>query len=169
MRAHWPTLDTYPLQVFLSNRRGGFYDGTAALFEGVPPRVQFPRELVIADFNGDGRPDIFVADHGYDASPGPGYPEHARALDAGRQAERRYVQPPAAVGLHVNEGGRSRRAEEKARGHATYPQTSPRPVPSAFSREITAATYPQKPVPKVLTVRRCFENRQLVIPISSYL
>ena len=73
VRAHWPTLDTYPMLILLNNRRGGFYDGTAAVFEGAPPRVQFPRELVIADFNRDGRPDIFVADHGYDASPGPGY------------------------------------------------------------------------------------------------
>jgi VCBS repeat protein len=73
VRAHWPTFDTYPLQILLNNRRGLFVDGTASIFEGAPPRVQFPRELLVAEFNGDGRPDIFVADHGYDAFPGPGY------------------------------------------------------------------------------------------------
>lgn len=73
VRAHWPTFDTYSMQILLNDRRGFFVDGTAALFEGPPPRVQFPRELLVAEFNGDGRPDIFVADHGYDASPGPGY------------------------------------------------------------------------------------------------
>jgi hypothetical protein len=31
-----------------------------------------PRKAIVADFNGDGRPDVFVACHGYDASPFPG-------------------------------------------------------------------------------------------------
>jgi hypothetical protein len=73
VRGHWPTFDTYPMRILLSNRRGGFVDGTTGIFEGAPPRVQFPRELVVSDFNGDGRADVFVADTGYDASPGPGY------------------------------------------------------------------------------------------------
>jgi FG-GAP-like repeat len=31
-----------------------------------------PRKAIVADFNQDGRPDIFVACHGYDATPFPG-------------------------------------------------------------------------------------------------
>ena len=38
------------------------------------PRTQHGRQIVVADFNGDRRNDIFVADHGYDAPPFPGHP-----------------------------------------------------------------------------------------------
>lgn len=31
-----------------------------------------PRQALVADFNGDGRPDVFLACHGYDAPPFPG-------------------------------------------------------------------------------------------------
>jgi FG-GAP-like repeat len=31
-----------------------------------------PRKAIVADFNNDGRPDVFVACHGYDAPPYPG-------------------------------------------------------------------------------------------------
>lgn len=31
-----------------------------------------PRKAIVADFNGDGRPDVFVACHGFDAPPYPG-------------------------------------------------------------------------------------------------
>jgi FG-GAP-like repeat len=72
-RHNRPTMDTYPLLMLLNNRHGGFYDGTSQIFEGAVPRVQWPRKVVIADFNNDGRPDIFIADTGYDHSPGPGF------------------------------------------------------------------------------------------------
>jgi hypothetical protein len=73
VRSQWQTFETFPVQILLSDRRGSFVDETATIFGGPPPRVQFPRELLVAEFNGDGRPDIFVADHGYDNDPGPGY------------------------------------------------------------------------------------------------
>ena len=67
---------TFPIGVFLGDGRGGFRDGSS-LFAGQIPRTQHGRQIVIADFNGDRRNDIFVADHGYDAQPFPG---HANAL-----------------------------------------------------------------------------------------
>ena len=64
---------TFPIGVFLGDGRGGFRDGSS-LFAGSIPQTQHGRQIVIADFNGDRRNDIFVADHGYDAEPFPGHP-----------------------------------------------------------------------------------------------
>ena len=64
---------TLKIDILLSDGRGHLRDGTSQLFSGPVPRVQHPREIVTADFNGDGRTDIFVADHGQDAPPFPGY------------------------------------------------------------------------------------------------
>ena len=72
-RHRWRTYDTFPPVVLLNDRKGGFVDGTSAIFEGSLPRLQWPRKVVIADFNNDGRPDVFVGDHGYDGDPGPGF------------------------------------------------------------------------------------------------
>lgn len=64
---------TFPIGVFLADGRGGYRDGSS-LFSGPIPRTQHGRQILIADFNGDRRNDIFVADHGYDAQPFPGQP-----------------------------------------------------------------------------------------------
>jgi hypothetical protein len=62
-----------PISILLNNGRGGLVDATKAMFTGHVPETEHPRELVIADFNGDRRPDIFIADHGYDHPPYPGF------------------------------------------------------------------------------------------------
>jgi hypothetical protein len=60
-----------PLGILLGNGQGGFTDGSV-LFEGAIPRTHTAGEIEIADFNGDGRDDIFYADFGYDGPPFPG-------------------------------------------------------------------------------------------------
>jgi hypothetical protein len=62
--------------MFLLNKGGGkFVDATASLFDGSPPAAQWDRQMVVADFNGDGRPDFFIADIGTDNTTiNPGYP-----------------------------------------------------------------------------------------------
>jgi len=56
-----------PIDVLVSDGRGGLTVATADLFGGPAPQVVNPREVVFADFNGDGRTDIFFADEGCDA------------------------------------------------------------------------------------------------------
>lgn len=64
---------TYPVTVLLGDGKGKFTDGTGSIFEGAVPQTQYAHQIVIADFNGDGRPDVFIADNGDDHSPFPGY------------------------------------------------------------------------------------------------
>ena len=40
---------------------------------GDRPSSVHPREVLMADFNGDGQNDFFIADHGYDTHPFPGW------------------------------------------------------------------------------------------------
>ena len=64
---------TLPVTILLGDGKGGFTDGTSSILEGDVPRTQYPRQIVIADFNGDRRPDVFIADTGGDHAPFPGY------------------------------------------------------------------------------------------------
>ena len=64
---------TFPVTILLGDGKGHFTDGTSSIFAGDVPRTQVPRQIVIADFNGDHRPDVFIADHGDDHDPFPGY------------------------------------------------------------------------------------------------
>src|SRR5438270_10368796 len=63
---------TFPVGIFLGDGKGGFVDGSS-LWDGAPAETEHGRQILIADFNGDHRNDIFVADHGYDAEPFPGH------------------------------------------------------------------------------------------------
>src|SRR5262249_29915139 len=56
----------YPPVAFVNNGRGGFTDQTEALFSGHPPLTISQSRVLVADFNRDGRPDVFIADFGSD-------------------------------------------------------------------------------------------------------
>ena len=68
---------TYPSEPFAGAREGvilineGGYQFTAAA--GDRPSGVHPREVLMVDFDGDGHNDFFIADHGYDADPFPGW------------------------------------------------------------------------------------------------
>ncbi len=56
---------------FWKNVSGTWVDNTAKLLTNNVGCLH-PRKAVVADFNGDGKPDVFIACHGFDASPFPG-------------------------------------------------------------------------------------------------
>src|SRR5438874_4531394 len=62
-----------PVVVLLNNGRGGFSDQTQSASSGPVPQPEAPSGVVVADFNGDGRPDVFLPDGGNDAPPFAGF------------------------------------------------------------------------------------------------
>ena len=60
-----------PAEVYINNGAGGF-DLSAGFFGVDRPGGVHPRKALPGDFNGDGKPDVFVLDHGYDREPFPG-------------------------------------------------------------------------------------------------
>jgi hypothetical protein len=73
IKIRFATWDEYEVEIILNNGRGGLDVVTSDIYEGAVPMVSHKSDVVFVDFNGDGRPDMFVADHGYDAPPHPGH------------------------------------------------------------------------------------------------
>lgn len=72
----WSSPETWPITFLVNDGRGGFVDRTDELIDGPIPHTQHARQTLVADFNGDQRPDVLVADTGLDVDPYPGYWSH---------------------------------------------------------------------------------------------
>ena len=104
--------DTFPVSVLLNDGHGKFVDATNSIFVGPAPVTQNPRELVVSDFNADGRPDVFVADTGDDRNPFPGYQNRlilsapgGRLVDATANLPQASDFTHSATAADVNGGG----------------------------------------------------------------
>ena len=102
---------TFPIGIYLADGKGGFVDGSS-MWDGAPPRTEHGRQIIIADFNGDHRNDIFVADHGYDGPPFPGHSNSlALSTPAGKLVDATGNMPPesgfshSAAAADVNRDG----------------------------------------------------------------
>ncbi len=58
--------------IALGQPGGGYINGTTQVISGEVPAPVGARKILVADFNGDGWPDIFIVDFGLDAPPFPG-------------------------------------------------------------------------------------------------
>ena len=69
--SHGGQRDPIPAELYLNDGAGCFTLDTSVRGANPPGRLA-PRKALPGDFNGDGRMDVFVLDHGYDAAPFPG-------------------------------------------------------------------------------------------------
>ena len=69
----WLAIERQPLEMWLGNGDGTYRRNDRMLVDSTTGGYH-PRKAVVADFNGDDKADVIVADHGYDAGPFPGAP-----------------------------------------------------------------------------------------------
>jgi hypothetical protein len=73
--SNWSTSNKFGHIHFWQKINGNWVDKTSKLLTDTVGCLH-PRKILIADFNNDGKPDIFLACHGFDADPFPGEQPH---------------------------------------------------------------------------------------------
>lgn len=63
----------FPIEIWLNKGDGTYRNGTAEVIDGAPPITRGVDDILVGDFNGDGRPDMFLVDTGIE-NPVPGDP-----------------------------------------------------------------------------------------------
>jgi hypothetical protein len=111
-RLDFGTSRTFEIDILLNDGAGNLEDGTLRLFSGPVPQVQHARGFVVADFNGDYRDDIFIANEGQDAPPFPGYQNtlvlssgDGSLVDATSKLPQRYDETHSATAADIDGDG----------------------------------------------------------------
>ena len=107
--------ETRPLVILGGDGKGAFKDVTQQVFVRAVPRMQHARRLIFADFNSDGRPDVFVADTGNDNPPFAGWPSTLVLSAPGGKPSECEREPSAASRLHALGHGRRRQWRRRGR------------------------------------------------------
>ena len=90
--------ESAPVQLYENDGDGDFALSTESFIRGEIPESVAGRKVLTGDFNGDGKPDIFVADHGADSHPFPG--AHPVLLLSSVNGLRRVAGLEHVVGFH---------------------------------------------------------------------
>ena len=75
-----------PGRVYLGDGDGGFTRAPSALFPTDTLNTVHPRNVRFGDLNSDGRLDMFIAAHGWDADPFPGVGHHEEVTNSRRSS-----------------------------------------------------------------------------------
>ncbi|MBL8629981.1 MAG: VCBS repeat-containing protein [Rhodospirillaceae bacterium] len=101
------------IQVLLNNGNGSYTDGTSTVIQGSVPTAVAPAKIVTTDFNGDGRPDVFIPDSGYRAAPYPGAQSvlllsqpNGRYVDASTNLPQQLAATNSAAAADIDGSGR---------------------------------------------------------------
>jgi hypothetical protein len=88
--------------VLINDGRGGFKEGTAAVFP-TPPAIENSNNVFFKDFNGDGRVDMFVIDQGFEYyNQQPGYWKGAQNQLWLQGADGKFVNASASLPQNIS-------------------------------------------------------------------
>jgi hypothetical protein len=80
------------MAILINQGNGTFASGNATLTGGAPTSV-YNRVMAVADFNGDGKLDVYIGNHGIDTSPFPGETNGLLLSSAGSLVNRSTALP----------------------------------------------------------------------------
>ncbi len=129
------TPNSVPIVAYLGNGAGIFAENNT-VFSPVQPRQVSQRQYLTADFNDDGRQDLFIADHGYDQYPFPGAPNVLLINQGGLLVDRTQTNldliPAFTHGAAIGDLNGDRRVDLILNNNLLSPTGGPDPIEPMF-------------------------------------